>query len=125
LTTRGRHDSSTISISHEAALNSKLKIFHPVLAFAQGPSAILFVNKRIEIQEQREAILDLQTESDMQHEELASKLAERNRVSRAEARDQVDELVRKIVASLRNGTPAEFPGAGRLVVRRPRKGGNR
>lgn len=75
--------------------------------------------------EQKDAILVLQTESDMQREELASKLAERNRVSCAEARDQVDELVRKIVASLRNGTPAEFPGAGRLVVRQPRKGGNR
>ncbi len=71
------------------------------------------------------SILVLQTKCGMQREELASKLAERNRVSRAKARDQVDELIRKIVASLRKGTPAEFPGAGRLVVRQPRKGGNR
>jgi nucleoid DNA-binding protein len=53
----------------------------------------------------------------MKQEELARKLSQANRLSRAEARDQIDELVRKVLASLRAGTPVEFPGAGRLVSR--------
>ena len=61
----------------------------------------------------------------MKLEELARKLAQLNRVSRAEARDEVDELVRKVLKSLRHGTPVEFPGAGRLVSRQSHKGGNR
>jgi nucleoid DNA-binding protein len=61
----------------------------------------------------------------MKREELARKLAERSHVTRAEARDQVDELVRKVLKSLRAGTPVEFPGAGRLVLRQPWNGGKR
>jgi DNA-binding protein len=57
----------------------------------------------------------------MKREELARRLSQANGLSRAEARDQIDELVRKILASLRAGTPVEFPGAGRLVSRKPRK----
>ena len=51
----------------------------------------------------------------MKREELARKLSEQSHVTRAEARDQVDELVRKILKSLREGTPVELPGLGRLV----------
>ena len=51
----------------------------------------------------------------MKREELARKLSEQSHVTRAEARDQVDELVRKILKSLREGTPVELPGVGRLV----------
>lgn len=58
----------------------------------------------------------------MKRKELASKLSLLNRVTRAEALDQVDELVRKVLQSLRSGTPVEFPGAGRLVSRQPGKG---
>ena len=57
----------------------------------------------------------------MKREDLARRLSQTNRLSRAEARDQIDELVRKVLASLRAGTPVEFPGAGRLVSRQPRK----
>ena len=51
----------------------------------------------------------------MKRIELARKLAAQNHVSRAEARDQVDEVVRKILKSLRSGQPVELPGVGRLV----------
>jgi nucleoid DNA-binding protein len=54
-------------------------------------------------------------ESDMKREELARKLADQNHVSRAAARDQVDELVHKILQSLRKGQPVELPGIGRLL----------
>ena len=57
----------------------------------------------------------------MKREELARRLSQTNHLSRAEARDQIDELVRKVLASLRAGTPVEFPGAGTLVPREPRK----
>ena len=59
----------------------------------------------------------------MKREEIARELADQSHVTRAEARDQVDELVRKILKALREGTPVELPGVGRLVSKRsPRKG---
>ena len=59
----------------------------------------------------------------MKREELARKLAKQSHVSRAEARDQVDEVVRKILKSLRQGQPVELPGVGRLTSKPPvRKG---
>jgi nucleoid DNA-binding protein len=59
----------------------------------------------------------------MKREELARKLAARKNVSRAEARDQVDEVVHKILKSLRSGRPVKLPGVGRLVsIPPPRKG---
>jgi nucleoid DNA-binding protein len=51
----------------------------------------------------------------MKREELARKLADQKHVSRAAARDQVDELVHKIMQSLRKGQPVELPGIGRLL----------
>jgi nucleoid DNA-binding protein len=56
----------------------------------------------------------------MKRVELARKLAARSHVTRAEARDQVDEVVRKILKSLRRGQPVELPGVGRLVSDRSR-----
>ena len=61
--------------------------------------------------------------SHMKREDLAGRLARESRVSRAQARDQVDELVRKILKALREGQPVELPGVGRLVSKPPpRKG---
>jgi nucleoid DNA-binding protein len=51
----------------------------------------------------------------MKREELARKLALQNKVTSAQARDQVDEMVRKILKALREGKPVELPGVGRLV----------
>jgi nucleoid DNA-binding protein len=51
----------------------------------------------------------------MKREELARKLARQNKVSSAQARDQVDEIVRKILKTLREGKPVELAGVGRLV----------
>ena len=62
----------------------------------------------------------------MKREELARKLADHNRVSKAQARDQVDEMVRKILRALREGKPVELPGVGKLVSKAEgRKGAGR
>lgn len=57
----------------------------------------------------------------MKRVELARKLAARSKVTRAEARDQVDEAVRKILKSLRSGRPVQLPGVGRLFSDPPPK----
>jgi nucleoid DNA-binding protein len=57
----------------------------------------------------------------MKREELARKLARQNKVSSAQARDQVDEMVRKILKALRQGQPVELPGVGRLFSK-PKSG---
>ncbi len=51
----------------------------------------------------------------MKREELARRVARQAHVSRATARDQVDELVHGILKSLRGGLPVELPGVGKLV----------
>ena len=51
----------------------------------------------------------------MKRDELARKLAKQGRMSPAQARDQVDEMVCKIMKALREGQPVELPGVGRLV----------
>jgi nucleoid DNA-binding protein len=48
---------------------------------------------------------------------LVDALAKQNRSSRAEAQDQVDELVRYIVKSLRQGKPVVLPGVGKLETK--------
>jgi len=60
----------------------------------------------------------------MKREELAVKLAEQERLPVGVARDEVDALVHRILKSLREGKPVEFPGIGKLVsppVKRVRK----
>jgi len=61
----------------------------------------------------------------MKRKELARKLADHNHVSKAQARDQVDEMVRKILRALREGKPVELPGVGQLVSKPARKGAGR
>ncbi len=51
----------------------------------------------------------------MKHEDLAHTLAEKTRQSPAEARDEIDELVHKILKALRDGEPVVLPGVGKLV----------
>ena len=58
-------------------------------------------------------------------EEIARELSERNQVTRAQARDEVDELVRRILASLRRGRPVELPGVGKLVTGNASRSGKR
>ena len=53
----------------------------------------------------------------MKREELARTLARQTNLSRAAARDQVDELVSRILKSLRQGQPVELPGVGKLVAK--------
>jgi nucleoid DNA-binding protein len=60
----------------------------------------------------------------MKREELARRFASENRVSRAQARDQVDALVHKILKSVRQGRAVDLPGLGRLVGKpRPAQAG--
>ena len=56
----------------------------------------------------------------MKHNEIARALARRGKISHAEARDKIDELVHAILKSLREGGAAEVPGIGNLV-RQPRR----
>ena len=51
----------------------------------------------------------------MKREELARTLDRQAHVSGAAARDQLDELVHRILESLRGGRPVELPGLGKLV----------
>ena len=53
----------------------------------------------------------------MKREELARALAQQTNLSRAAARDQVDELVHRILKTLRKGEAVELPGVGKLVAR--------
>ena len=53
----------------------------------------------------------------MRREELADVLARHAHLSQAAARDQVDELVHKILTALRSGRAIELPGLGKLVPR--------
>ena len=58
----------------------------------------------------------------MNREDLAQKLARQAKLSRAAARDRVDELVRDILKSLRGGQAVDLPGLGKLVAKTPRRG---
>jgi nucleoid DNA-binding protein len=49
--------------------------------------------------------------------DLEKQLAKQAGLSPAEARDEVDELVRKVLGTLRSGRAAELPGLGRLGVK--------
>ena len=51
----------------------------------------------------------------MKREELARKLARQAHLPAAAARDEVDALVHRILKTLRQGKPVEFPGFGRMV----------
>jgi nucleoid DNA-binding protein len=53
----------------------------------------------------------------MKREELAGTMARQAKLSKAAARDQLDEVVHKILAALRRGQPVELPGVGRLIVK--------
>jgi nucleoid DNA-binding protein len=50
----------------------------------------------------------------MKRQEIARQLAQSGHMSRAEACDELDQVVHKILLSLRHGQAAEVPGVGRL-----------
>ena len=51
----------------------------------------------------------------MKKSQIAKKLARRSGVSKAEAADQLDRVVHKILSSLRHGQSAPLPGLGTFV----------
>jgi len=57
----------------------------------------------------------------MKSNEIARALARRRHISHAEAKDKVDELVHRILTSLRDGRPAVVPGVGDLVRVSPQR----
>jgi nucleoid DNA-binding protein len=52
----------------------------------------------------------------MKRKELAKELAREQNLSQAAALDQLDEIVHRVVESLRRGQTAEMPGVGELVA---------
>jgi nucleoid DNA-binding protein len=50
----------------------------------------------------------------MRKPEIARRLARQSGVSNAEAADQLDRVVHQILAKLRRGKPALFPGLGQF-----------
>ena len=50
----------------------------------------------------------------MRQNELEKRLARKAGLSPGAARDEVDEVVRRVLMSLREGKPAELPGVGLL-----------
>jgi nucleoid DNA-binding protein len=57
----------------------------------------------------------------MKREELAKTLARKTGLTKSEARNEVDELVRDILLKLRHGQPVKFPGVGKLVAKPVKK----
>jgi nucleoid DNA-binding protein len=57
----------------------------------------------------------------MKKEDLARELARETQTSDAQARDNIDILVHRILKSLREGRPVKLPGMGRLVSKRASK----
>jgi nucleoid DNA-binding protein len=53
----------------------------------------------------------------MKREELARVLSKQTNLSPAAARDQIDELVHRILKTLREGRPVELPGVGKLIAK--------
>jgi nucleoid DNA-binding protein len=51
----------------------------------------------------------------MKKSQLAARLAKRAGVSKAEAADQFDHLVNRIVSSLKKGESAQLPGLGKFI----------
>jgi nucleoid DNA-binding protein len=59
----------------------------------------------------------------MKREQLARELAREAGMPAAAARDQVDELVHKIIQKLQKGQPVRLPGMGKLVASPRRRRG--
>jgi nucleoid DNA-binding protein len=55
----------------------------------------------------------------MKKQELARRLARRSGVSPAEAADELDRMVHRILTRLRKGQPAPLPGLGTFRPGRP------
>jgi nucleoid DNA-binding protein len=51
----------------------------------------------------------------MKNDALARTVAEKTQVSNAAAKDQVDEVVSKILKTLKQGRPVTLPGVGKLI----------
>jgi len=51
----------------------------------------------------------------MKKSELADRLAKQAGVSPAEAADQLDHVVSRIISNLKKGQPAELPGLGEFT----------
>jgi nucleoid DNA-binding protein len=54
----------------------------------------------------------------MTREEIAARLARGARISTAEAADELDRLVHRILVQLRQGKPVTLPGLGKLKLGR-------
>jgi nucleoid DNA-binding protein len=57
----------------------------------------------------------------MKQKDLTTALAKQTHQSKAQAQDEIDILVHRILKSLREGKPVKLPGVGKLVGRKRRK----
>jgi nucleoid DNA-binding protein len=57
----------------------------------------------------------------MRNPEIARRMARQAGVTKGEAADRLDQVVREILGRLRRGRGAELPGLGRLAVGRDGK----
>jgi nucleoid DNA-binding protein len=57
----------------------------------------------------------------MKQKDLTTALAKQTHQSKAQAQDEIDILVHRILQSLREGKPVKLPGVGKLVARKRRK----
>jgi nucleoid DNA-binding protein len=57
----------------------------------------------------------------MKREQLARELAREAGLPAAAARDQIDELVHKIIQKLQKGQPVRLPGMGKLMAKPNRR----
>jgi nucleoid DNA-binding protein len=61
----------------------------------------------------------------MKRDQLTRELAREAGVPAAAARDQIDELVHKIIHKLQRGQPVRLPGMGKLVAGPVKRRGGR
>lgn len=54
----------------------------------------------------------------MKPDDFTRTIARKTRISHAAARDQVDEVVHKILKTLKKGKPVKLPGLGKLLKTR-------
>src|SRR5436190_1186052 len=107
-----------ISKGHESPLNLILKTLHCRMAVTMVGSACKHWQPwLITVSESdprpggsQDRVLGL---GSMNKSDLAARLAKQTRSSKAEAADQLDRVVHRIVVNLRKGQPAPFPGLGR------------
>jgi len=105
-------------VSHEATLKAELKAVHAGCLCSESYNTLILNYLDQLVEDPRQVLLLFCWV--MKREDLARRLARETRQTRAEAQDQVDALVHRILRTLRAGKPVELPGLGKLVIKKTR-----